>query len=72
MEIRLVDKSFLKTWSILKVFTKFQWKLLYFKKFLGKEETVMKTNSLYGVSAVTFAEAKIFEDRNKGVPYRLF
>ena len=24
MEIRLADKSFLKTWSILKVFTKFQ------------------------------------------------
>ena len=32
----------------------------------------MKTNSLYGVSAVTFAEAKTFEERNKGVPYRLF
>lgn len=32
----------------------------------------MKTNSLYGVSAVTFAEAKTFEDRSKGVPYRLF
>ena len=32
----------------------------------------MKTNSLYGVSAVTFEETKVFEDRSKGVPYRLF
>ena len=32
----------------------------------------MKTNSLYGVSAVTYEEAKTFEERNKGVPYRLF
>ncbi len=32
----------------------------------------MKTNSLYGVSAVTYEETKVFEDRSKGVPYRLF
>lgn len=32
----------------------------------------MKTNSLYGVSAVTSEETKVFEDRSKGVPYRLF
>ena len=32
----------------------------------------MKTNSLYGVSAVTFEETKVFEEWSKGVPYRLF
>jgi len=32
----------------------------------------MKTNSLYGVSAVTYEETKVFEDQSEGVPYRLF